>query len=254
MGKTKQKLQGGEPALGGWIMIGHPAIAEIMAGEGFDWIAVDMEHTSTDIRAFHEIALAMKGSDVDLLARLHSCDPVQAKLVLDAGANGIIVPSVNTREEAQCAVAMAKYPPQGVRGASLSRATDYGRNFGPYVHAHNDEVLVIVMLEHIKVVENADGILSTPGISATFIGPYDLSASMGLTGQLEHPKVLDAQRMILDACKRHGVPAGIHVVPVSPEEVQRRIEQGFRFIACAVDTEFILFGCRKMLNGIRTHA
>jgi len=235
-------------------MIGHPAIAEIMAGEGFDWIAVDMEHTSTDIRAFHEIALAMKGSDVDLLARLHSCDPVQAKLVLDAGANGIIVPSVNTREEAQCAVAMAKYPPQGVRGASLSRATDYGRNFGPYVHAHNDEVLVIVMLEHIKVVENADGILSTPGISATFIGPYDLSASMGLTGQLEHPKVLDAQRMILDACKRHGVPAGIHVVPVSPEEVQRRIEQGFRFIACAVDTEFILFGCRKMLNGIRTHA
>ena len=95
-------------------MIGHPAVAEILAGEGFDWIAVDMEHTSTDIRAFYELALAVKGTDCDIFVRLHSCDPIQAKLVLDAGANGIIVPSVNSREQAELAVAMAKYPPPGL--------------------------------------------------------------------------------------------------------------------------------------------
>jgi len=103
-----------------------------MAGEGFDWIAVDLEHTSTSVRDFHEIALALKGTGCDLLARLHSCDPVQAKLVLDSGANGIIVPSVNTAGQAAQAVAMAKHPPEGTRGAAFSRATDFGRNFANY--------------------------------------------------------------------------------------------------------------------------
>jgi len=248
MGKTKKKLQSGEAALGGWITIGHPTIAEIMAGEGFDWIAVDMEHTSIDVRAFHEIALAVKGTEVDLLARLPANDPVVAKLVLDSGANGIIVPCVNTAEEARRAVAMAKYPPEGVRGVALSRATDYGRNFAAYFQRHNEDVLVVVMLEHIEAVKNVDAILLTPGLTATFIGPYDLSASMGLPGQLEHPDVVAAQQTILEACRARGVPAGIHVVPVDPNEVQRRIEQGFRFIACGSDAGFIMSSCRTMLK------
>lgn len=252
MGKTKEKLLGGELTLGGWLMIGHPSVAEIMAGEGFDWIAVDMEHTCTDVRAFHEIALAVKGTGCDLLARLHSCDAELAKKVLDLGAGGIIVPSVNTREEATRAVAMATFPPMGCRGASLCRATDYGRNFGAYYRRHNNDVLVVVMLEHIDAVKNADAILSTPGLDAALIGPYDLSASMGMPGALEQPDVLAAQQAILDACNNLGVPAGIHVVSVSTEELQRRIEQGFRFIACGLDTEFIIHGCRNMLKGIRT--
>ena len=248
MANTKHKLQNGEAALGGWIMIGHPTIAELMAGEGFDWIAVDMEHTATDQPTLENICRAVKGTGVDLFARLHACDAVLAKKVLDIGANGIIVPCINTAEEARQAVAIAKFPPEGVRGASLARCTDFGRNFRDYFSKHNENVLVVVMLEHIDAVSNVDDILSVPGIDATFIGPYDLSTSMGLAGELDHPDVLAAQQKILNACKKHNVPAGFHVVPLEPEQVRSKIDQGFQFVACGLDTEFILQGCRQILG------
>ncbi|MDP6416865.1 MAG: aldolase/citrate lyase family protein, partial [Gammaproteobacteria bacterium] len=235
MGKTKTNLRNGQPALGGWMLIGHPAIAELLAGEEFDWISVDLEHSTTDSRAFYEIMLAVKGTDCDVFARLHSCDPIHAKMVLDAGANGIIVPSINSREEAQQAVAMAKFPPEGFRGSSVCRASDFGRNFQQYFNSHNDSVLVAVMLEHIEAVANADEILSTPGIDAAFIGPYDLSASMGKSGQLDDPQVLAAQQKLLEACKRNNVAAGIHVVSVDNKQIKSRIEEGYQFIACGVD-------------------
>ena len=105
------------------------------------------------------------------------------------------------------------------------------------------------MLEHVDAVENVDAILAVPGIDATFIGPYDLSASMGLPGQISHPDVLEAQQTLLAACKRHGVPAGIHVVPVDGNEVSRRIDEGFRFIACGIDTEFLAIRCAPDASG-----
>lgn len=251
MGITKEKLLAGKPALGGWIMIGHPSVAEILAGEGFDWLAVDMEHTSTSVRRFHELSLAVKGTGVDLLVRLPGHNPETTKLVLDSGADGIIVPSVNTAEQAREAVAMAKFPPEGYRGASLCRASDFGRNFAAYYREHNQNVIVVCMLEHVSAVKNADAILAVPGIDATFIGPYDLSASMGLPGQTNHPDVLAAQRTLLAACKRHGVPAGIHVVATDSSEVSRRIDEGFQFIACGVDTGFLQFAARHMLQEIK---
>ena len=238
MSKTKDKLRRGEPVFGGWSLTGHPAVAEIMAAEGFDFIGVDMEHTPTSVEGFYH----------NVLARLPACDPVIAKQVLDMGAAGIIVPSVNSPAEAAQSVAMAKFPPDGVRGASLCRATGFGRDFDEYFKNHNREVIVVVMLEHINAVQQADVILATPGIDAAFIGPYDLSASMGLAGQLNHPDVLAAQQTILDACRRHNVAPGIHVVPVDAAEVRRRCEQGFRFIACGLDTLFIREGCRQMLK------
>jgi len=249
LGQTKQKLKRGDVALGGWIMIGHPTIAELMGGEGFDWITVDLEHTPIDLQTFQNIAMALTGSGCDLLARLQGCDPAQTKRVLDAGASGIIVPMVNTRQEAEQAVSMARFPPEGTRGASFARGSGFGRDFRSYFDSHNDNVIVVVMLEHIKGVENADAILSTPSIDAAFIGPYDLSASMGRPGELDHPDVQAAQRRVLEACRRHNVAPGIHVVAVNPAEVRRRIEEGFRFIACGLDTGFILHGCRAMLQG-----
>lgn len=248
MSKTKDRIHKGQPVLGGWTLTGHPAVAEIMAGEGFDFLGVDLEHTPISLEAFYHVALAAKGTDCDVLARLPSCDAVLAKQVLDLGAAGIIVPSVNTPAEAAQSVAMAKFPPAGIRGASLCRATGFGSRFSEYFQAHNDEVLVVVMLEHITAVQNADAILATPGLDAVLIGPYDLSASMGLAGQLQHPDVLAAQETILDACRRRKVAAGIHVVPVDAGEVRRRIQQGFRFIACGIDTLFVREGCRTMLK------
>jgi 2-dehydro-3-deoxyglucarate aldolase len=248
MSKTKEKLRKGRPVLGAWTLIGHPSIVEIMAEEGFDFIGVDMEHTPTDVEGFYHCVLAAKGTGCDVLARLPACDPTLAKQVLDMGAAGIIVPSVNTPAEAAQAVAMAKFPPEGIRGASLCRATGFGRRFQPYFKSHNRDVLVVVMLEHIQAVEQADAILETPGIDAAFIGPYDLSASMGLAGKLDHPKVKAAQKAVLRACSRRKVPAGIHVVPLDAKEISRRIAAGFQFIACGLDTLFIREGCRAMLG------
>jgi len=249
MSNTKRKLRRGEPAVGGWVMIGHPSVVEIMAVAGFDFLGVDMEHTSIDVRQFHELALAAKGTGCDLLARLPSCDADVAKRVLDLGAAGVIVPSVNTPELARQAVSMAKYPPEGMRGAALCRAADFGRDFAAYFGRHNDEVLVAVMLEHVDAVAGARNILATPGIDAALIGPYDLSASMGLAGQLDHPEVRAAQQTILEACRDSGVPAGIHVVRPDPGELQERIDQGFRFLPYGIDTEFLIAGCRSMLRG-----
>lgn len=251
MGLAKEKLMKGDVALGAWNMIPHPNVAEIMAGENFDWICVDMEHTAQDFQTLENIARAVKGSGKDLLVRLPSCDDVAAKKALDCGADGIIVPCVNTREEAERAIAIAKYPPEGMRGASLARCTDYGRNFQDYFKAANDNVLVVIMLEHIDAVENIDEILSVPGIDASFIGPYDLSSSMELAGQLDHPEVLAAQKKLLDACIKHNVAPGFHIVPNDPSQVKARVEMGFRFIALGLDTGFIVEGCRAMLAGVR---
>lgn len=248
MGDTKNKLRRGETVLGSWIMVGHPSVAEILAGEGFDWLGVDMEHTSIDVRAFHELALAVKGTGVDLLARLPGHDAQLAKLLLDSGADGLVFPSVNTAAQAREAVAMAKFPPEGYRGASLCRAADFGRNFHDYYRSHNDRVLLVCMLEHVDAVANVNAILAAPGIDATFIGPYDLSASMGIPGQTDHADVRTTQQTIVEACARYGVPAGIHVVRVDPGELQQRRQQGFRFIACGIDTEFLMFSCRAFLQ------
>ncbi len=167
------------------------------------------------------------------------------------GAQRIIVPSVNTPQQAAQAAGMARFPPAGSRGVSLCRASDFGRDFAGYFARHNDDVLVVVMLEHIEAVAQADAILATPGIDAAFIGPYDLSASMGLAGQLEHPQFRAAQAAIFEACARHGVAPGIHVVSADAEAVARHVRAGFRFIACGSDGLFIMHGCRKVLQGAR---
>jgi 2-dehydro-3-deoxyglucarate aldolase len=248
MNTTKKKLKNGGVALGGWMLIPHPAIAELMAGEGFDWIAADMEHAAFDLQQIEQIERALRPYACDLLVRLDGVNPVLAKHVLDAGARGVIVPSVMTPEDALTICEAVRYPPQGSRGTSLSRATDYGRNFKEYIAAHNDEVFVAVMLEHRLAAERAAEILAAPGIDAAFIGPYDLSASLGIAGQLDHPDVLAAEQRILEACRSCGVAPGYHVVPSDRQLVEQRIAAGYRFIGCSLDTQLIMHGCRTLLG------
>ena len=247
MNTTKQKLKNGEAALGGWMLIPHPAIAELMAGEGFDWIAIDMEHAAFDLQMVEQIERALRPYRGDLLVRLDGVNPVLAKHVLDAGARGVIVPSVMTPQEAVTMCEAVRYPPQGNRGTSLSRATDYGRNFNNYITSHNDDVFFAVMLEHHLAAERASDILASPGIDAAFIGPYDLSASLGIAGQLDHPDVLAAEQRILEACRRTGVAPGYHVVPPERRLIEERIAAGYRFIGCSLDTQLIMHGCRTLL-------
>lgn len=250
MSIVKEKLKAEKTVVGTWMMIGHPAIAEIYAGENIDFICVDLEHTATGYPELENICRAVKGSGKDVLVRLSSSDPAQAKRVLDIGVNGIIVPDVRSKAEAEKAVAIAKFPPDGVRGASLARSTDYGRNFFASYQQHNDNVFVAIMLEHVEAVSEVEEIVSVPGIDATFIGPYDLSSSMGKAGQLDDPEVRANQQKFLQATQAAGIAPGLHIVPMDPPQVKERIDAGYRFIALSLDQEMLLQGVRQMVSKI----
>jgi len=230
MNNTKEKLKKKQLALGTWLMIGNPAVAEIMAGEGFDFISVDMEHTPSTWNVFTNLCWQRKVQDVICWhVYLHVISSWQSRCWTWALRESSCLGKFTGRGGPVCR--HRQFPPEGVRGASLCRASGFGSNFADYYERHNKEVIVVVMLEHINAARQADAILATPGIDAALIGPYDLSASMGLVGQLYHPDVLAAQQMILDACRRQNVVAGIHLVKADPESVRQRIDQGFRFIA-----------------------
>ncbi len=249
----KKKLKEGKASIGSWLQLPSPTIAEIMAKSGFEWLVIDMEHSTIGIQDIENLVRAIEGAGSVPLVRLWSNDPVLAKKVMDAGAYGVIVPMINTAQEAERAVKSVKYPPEGKRGVGLYRAQGFGTDFEEYKKTVNRESLVIVMIEHKKAVENIRDILSVEGVDGLLIGPYDMSGSFGVPGQLDHPLVKEAQKKVLVVAKNLGVAAGIHVVHPSLEEVKARIEEGFRFIAFSTDAILLNTSCREIiskLNGL----
>lgn len=233
--RLRATLRGGRPVYGSWIQFGHPGIAELVAKAGFDWIGIDLEHSSMSIETACSLVQVIELSGCAPLVRLSANDPVQAKRVMDAGAHGIIVPAVQSAEDAERAVQSVKYPPAGFRGVGLARAQEYGLRFHDYLKEVEEYALVVVMIEHRDGVEQADKILSVRGVDAVLIGPYDLSASYGIPGQLDHPTMRHALEAILGAAKRAGVAPGIHVVHPPVDQVRARVAEGFRFLAYGGD-------------------
>jgi 2-dehydro-3-deoxyglucarate aldolase len=219
----------------------HPSIAEILAMAGYEWVVVETEHTAIDVSEVLRLIIAIEQRGVVPLVRLAWNDPIQAKAVLDSGAAGVLVPMVNTRADAELAVKMTKYPPLGFRGIGLARAQGYGEHFDEYVRHANDDTLVIVIIEHKDAVENIDQILSVPGIDGTFIGPYDLSMSLGIPGQLDHPLSIAAKKRVLEATLAHGLVPGIHLVHPdrAAKDCAQAITDGYRFIALGTDILFL---------------
>ncbi len=240
-------LLGRRPTLGTWIQIGHPAVAEVLAGVGFDWIAADMEHTDIDNATFAALARGLHGRGVAPLARVRENDTLAIRQVLDLGAQGVIVPLVHTAADAERAVQAAKYPPRGVRGYCFSRMNDWGRAFDSYAAEANDTIAVVVMIESGQGVENIDAILAVDGVDGVFIGPYDLSGSYGVPGQTAHARVEAGCRRVLDACKAAGKSAGMHVVIPDQAVIARALADGFTFLALGVDTVFLSAGARDAL-------
>ncbi|SVC99141.1 uncharacterized protein METZ01_LOCUS351995, partial [marine metagenome] len=183
-------------SIGSWIQIGHPAIAEIMASAGFDWLVVDLEHSAITLREAEDLIRVIDLKGVVPLVRLSSNNPEQIKRIMDAGSHGVIVPMVNTPEEAEMAVASVKYPPVGRRSFGLARAQGYGVRFEDYLAWQRENSLVIVQIEHINAVNCLESILSVEGVDAYFVGPYDLSGSLGIPGQFDHPEFLEAMDRI----------------------------------------------------------
>ena len=246
--EIKQTFKEGRVSIGSWMSMAHVSIAEILASAGYDWVVIETEHTAIDVSEALRLMIAIEGRGAIPLVRLAWNDPIQAKAVMDSGAAGVLVPMINSKADAELAVNSVKYPPLGQRGVGLARAQGYGVTFDEYVQAANRDGLLMVQIEHIDAVRNIDEILSVPGIDGTFIGPYDLSLSMGMAGQLHHPEVEAAKQRVQEATTAHGLVPGIHLVhpDTAAEEMRDCVALGYRFIALGTDILFLGDSCRRL--------
>lgn len=246
--RAKKLLQQGKPTLGSWLCVSSCISAEAMSYVGFDWLVVDMEHSPHSFETVENMIRTLERTDVTPMARVAWNDPVLMKKVLDRGAMGVVVPWVNSREEAMAAVRGCMYPPKGLRGIGGGRTTRFDLDDGQYMREANDNILVVVQIETETAINRLDEILSVEGVGAAFIGPADLSASLGIFGQLDNPKFEDAAMKVLEAGRRHNVPVGMHLS--SPSMVGRRINQGFRFMALADDIEHMINGAKQAFSEV----
>lgn len=249
--KVKQKLKSNEVCIGSWIAMDHPWVADIMGQCGFEFLVVELEHSTIELGALNALFATIELHGAVPMVRLSSNDPIQAKRVLEAGAYGIIVPMVNTREEAIAAVEMTKYPPFGKRSFGLGRAQDFGFDSQQYFSRANDETIVIVQIESVQGVENIESILEVQSIDGVFIGPYDLSGSMGIPGQLNHPRVVEGRKKVLQAALKNKIVPGLHIVHPSSTDLNYAIDEGFKFIAYGGDILFLGEACKNAEENIR---
>jgi 2-keto-3-deoxy-L-rhamnonate aldolase RhmA len=225
--------------LGSWITLNHISVAEIMADAGFDWLCVDMEHSVTDYAEAQQLIMAIQSKGLMAFVRVGENNARIIKRVLDAGADGIIVPSVNSAEEAKKAVEAVKYPPLGKRGVGLARAQSYGFGFEDYRDKKSNEIKLIVQIEHINAIKELDAIISTQGVDGTFIGPYDLSGSMGKPGKWDDQDVKETLLFYEKTVKNYNKWVGFHVIQPDFTLVQEKVAKGYNFIAFSLDVLFL---------------
>ena len=240
-----------EVSIGSWITLNHPSIAEVMADAGFDWLCIDMEHSVTDYFEAQQLIIAIQSKGLQAYVRVGENNPRIIKRILDAGADGIIVPSVNSAAEAQKAVNAVKYPPFGHRGVGLARAQAYGFGFEKYKDGKAKNIKLIVQIEHINAIRELDAIIQTDGVDGTFIGPYDLSGSMGKPGKWDEPDVVEALRVYEETAIKYDKLIGFHVVPVDPALITEKINKGYNFIAFSFDAFFLGSTIREKLLQIK---
>jgi 2-keto-3-deoxy-L-rhamnonate aldolase RhmA len=220
-------------SIGSWIQIPDVFSAEIMAKAGFDWLAIDMEHGLIDLGHAYKLIQVINLSGCTPLVRLNENDPSSIRRVMDAGAGGVIVPMINSEEDARKAIDAINYPPVGKRSFGLGRGHKYGKEFENYIRKANRSSVLVVQIEHISALDNLKG------IDACIVGPYDLSGSMGIPGKFNDKKFNAVLNEIIKAVKNSDKLLGIHIVHPSEKDLMCRIEQGFKLIAYGMDTVFL---------------
>lgn len=245
----RKKLNDGELLIGTMITLNSLEVAEILKLAGYDWLFLDAEHGAFQALDMQSI-LQASGSYTPCLVRVPTNDEVSIKKALDIGAAGIIVPSVNTRKQAEKVVRLSKFPPQGNRGVGLSRASSYGFKFQEYLEKANEETAVIIQVEHIESVKNVEDIVQVKGVDAVFVGPYDLSASLGIMGKVDHPKVTAAVARVTEVCKDAGISLGIF--GISAEAVKPYIKRGYTLIAVSADILMLGEVGKQILSQVKT--
>ncbi len=249
--KVLVKLKNDEPALGGWIITGSPVVAELLSISGFDWVCIDAEHTAVTMETAQYMMNAIENHGSEPFVRISGNNMEEFKKYLDMGAKGIIVPMIKTFEDVENAVSHAKFPPVGNRSFAIPRCTRYGLSSAEYFRQANDTIFLGIMIEHVDALPNLDKIFSNPYIDAVLIGPYDLSGSMGIPGNFSDKGFTDALELIYRKAKEHKIRVGIHEVHPTPGKIKELIKNGFRFIACGLDTLFILDEAMKYSRLIR---
>ncbi len=247
--RVKQALRAGQPVVGTWLSLGSITAARFLARAGFDYLTTDIEHSLVDWETATHMFAAIADAGCTALARVPANRHDHIKRVLDNGAHGIVVPMVNSREEALAAVAATRYPPAGNRSVGGSvHALNFGTTAADYYARANDEVIVILQCEHIQAVENAEAIFSVEGIDAIFVGPNDLAASMRAADG--RPPSADATakvlKRILEACRKCGVPAGLHCF--SAEDARARIAEGWQFVAVTSELKMMLESAAQVVQ------
>jgi len=242
----KQKLKNKENTIGSWITIGHQVVIDVLSNAGFDWLCIDLEHTAIDYNELQVLIGFIQSYNMAALVRVYKNEEVVIKRTLDAGADGIIVPMICDEAEAKLAVNYARYPPMGKRGVGLNRAQRYGFGFDEYKKWQEENLVIIAQIEHINGINNIADIISTPHIDGVFIGPYDLSASLGLPGMYNEPIVTEALKKFEETCLASGRTMGFHVVEPDINLVKEKQKAGYNFIAFS--TDFLFMGKKAAME------
>ena len=245
----KTKLRNRERMFAGWVSYAHPSITETFALAGFDFIAIDMEHTTITLEQAQRIIAASQSEGVPCLPRPVSHSNDYFKPLLDSGADGLLVQMVNTQEEVVTIITDIKYPPVGRRTYGVNRAQSYGFDFDAYIESWNESSSLILQIESIEAVENIEKLLEFEEVDGVMIGPYDMSGSLGVPGQTSHPKVIDATRIVIDACERYKKSCGTQVADPTSEGVQSLFDLGYTFVVLGSDL-FILWKWAEQMRGL----
>jgi 2-keto-3-deoxy-L-rhamnonate aldolase RhmA len=244
-----QRLNQGTPYLGTLVTLASPEAADALAVAGLDWLFVDMEHSPVlDPTAVLHIVQAIAGK-VDVLVRVPTNDEAWIKKVLDTGADGVIVPHVNSADEALRAVNAAKYPPLGRRSVGITPAHGYGANFVGYNDRANESTALVVQIEDIIAVEHLDEIIATPGVDAAFIGPYDLSGSMGRLGRVDDPDVRRVIERVVNGCAKAGMPLGFF--STTTDGAREALERGIHFLAVGTDIGLLMGAAEDIVASLK---
>ncbi len=244
----RTRLVNGELLVGTVVTLSCPEVAEVLAGAGFDWLFIDAEHSPLEAQNMQAL-LQGAGPATPCVVRLSSSGELPIKKALDIGAAGIIAPQVNSAEQAEAVVRFSKYFPEGARGVGIGRAHGYGLRFQEYVATANESVAVIAQAEHADAVQNIESIVSVPGIDGVLVGPYDLSASLGRLGQVDHPEVTSAIDHVTRVCLEAEVRLGIF--GTSSDAVRPYIEKGYTLITVGVDTMMLGRAAKTMLATLK---
>ena len=251
MKSLRARVLAGELVTGTWLNLGSNITAEIAARAGFDWVLIDLEHGSGNEADLVSQLQAVDTTDTLSVVRIAWNEAPRFKRTLDMGPGGVMIPYVNTAAEARQAALAMRYPPQGIRGAArFHRANGYGQNFESYFAEANNKLLTVVQIETTEAVANADEIAAVEGVDVLFIGPLDLSVSMGITGQMQHPEFRASAQRVIDACRAHGKSPGILLPGV--EMIPAAVEDGYRFLAAGSDGAVVTAGMKTLVSTFAT--